>query len=119
MLIFKQNISIWIIVTKQKNHFDIVLNGTQCSGSVSECPRDICNTGGCDKGCATAGCSWMGCPNGHTKKENQLCVLSRNNCEDGLKCVDQDNGRCNNDFGKCVKPGKRCRYKWSTLVLSN
>ena len=47
----------------------------------------------------------MGCPS-NKKKENQLCVLSMNNCEEGLQCVKQDDG-CNNEIGRCVKSSKR------------
>ena len=84
---------------------DSRFNGTQCVDGLDECPWDRCNKGKCIKGCNSGACTRKGCPNGHTKKENQLCVMSRNNCQEGLQCVKQDDG-CNNEFGRCVKPSK-------------
>ena len=85
------------------------LNETQCSDqSWTECPSDTCNHGGCRNGCASKACTKMGCRD-YDKKENQLCVVYFNNCKDGLKCVDQDDG-CNNDIGRCVKLGKNQKH---------
>ena len=41
----------------------------------------------------------------HGKGENDLCALKQNNCKDGLKCVDQEDG-CDNGVGRCEKSGK-------------
>ena len=41
----------------------------------------------------------------HNQNENKLCDLKSNNCKDGLKCVEQDDG-CDNGIGRCVKTGK-------------
>ena len=45
----------------------------------------------------------MGCDE-HNQNENKLCDLKSNNCKDGLKCVEQDDG-CDNGIGRCVKIG--------------
>ena len=81
------------------------INGTQCHDGMSkECPGDTCNFGSCDDGCYSLGCTEMACDE-HNKDENQICVLKLNNCKDGLKCVDQDDG-CDNGVGRCIKTGK-------------
>ena len=69
-----------------------------------ECPGDTCNIGGCRNGCYGLGCTEMMCDE-YNKDENKICVLKLNNCKDGLKCVDQDDG-CDNGVGRCVKTGK-------------
>ena len=79
-------------------------------GKRSECPGDICNTGPCSiAGCHSRICTKIGC---HTKKgENKLCYIDTNNCEEGLKCMKQNDG-CNNGIGRCVKSGKS-EYEWN------
>ena len=82
-------------------------NGTQCShGTSAECPSDNCNTAACYNGCIYGGCTRIGCYGDIRKDENQTCVLSDGNCQEGLKCVDQDDG-CDNDYGRCVKSGTK------------
>ena len=106
------NCSIFIVAAHEQE-LPVVLpsitnqNGTQClNGTTVECPSDNCNTAACYNGCIYGGCTRIGC-NGDTRKdENQTCVLSDNNCKDGLKCVDQDDG-CDNDYGRCVKSGTK------------
>jgi len=44
----------------------------------------------------------IGCFGNKEKGENELCGLKKNNCKDGLKCVDREDG-CDNDVGRCVK----------------
>ena len=74
-------------------------------GKRSECPGDICNTGPCSNaGCHTGICTKAGCHVGK-KGENQLCNIERSNCDEGLKCMKQDDG-CNNGIGRCVKSGE-------------
>ena len=74
-------------------------------GKRSECPGDICNTGPCSNaGCHTGVCTKAGC-HINKKGENKLCFIDSNNCDDGLKCMKQDDG-CNNGIGRCVKSGK-------------
>ena len=94
-----------IVDTRGGPKLDYHVKGTQCSSERSvECPLDTCNFGGCHNGCAGMGCTLLGCDN-INKNENQLCVLSINNCIDGLRCVDQDDG-CDNGIGRCAKTGK-------------
>ena len=74
-------------------------------GKSSECPLDICNTGFCSNdGCNSGICTRMGC---HimTKGEKKLCYIDTNNCDEGLKCMKQDDG-CNNGIGRCDKSGE-------------
>jgi len=82
--------------------------GKQCvPGKRTECPNDICNKGFCSKGCATGACTKVRC-HVRTKRENDLCYIERNNCDEGLKCMKQDDG-CNNGIGRCVKSGHKPR----------
>ena len=89
------------------------INGTQCSeDEFTWCPEDTCNQGFCENGCAFESCAtWKGCPGEFTefavqeKQENQLCIIRKNNCISGLKCVDQEDG-CDNGIGRCIKSGK-------------
>ena len=79
--------------------------GKQCvPGKRTECPNDICNKGFCSKGCATGACTKVRC-HVRTKRENDLCYIEKNNCDEGLKCMKQDDG-CNNGIGRCVKSGE-------------
>ena len=89
-----------VLASKTNQH------GTQCfPETLAECPTDNCNSAGCYNGCNDGGCTRMGCNGDIRKNENQTCVLSNDNCKEGLKCVDQDDG-CDNDYGRCVKSGE-------------
>ena len=101
-----------IIVDSHEQELPVVLasktnqHGTQCfPETLAECPTDNCNSAGCYNGCNDGGCTRMGCNGDIRKDENQTCVLSNDNCKEGLKCVDQDDG-CDNDYGRCVKSGE-------------
>ena len=78
--------------------------GTQCKidGRI-DCPHDTCNYGKCVDGCAQTYCTKMACPvqNGGVKQEDELCSLWRNNCDKGLKCIEEDDGCEGNDVGRC------------------
>ena len=84
-----------------KSNFGI--HGPQCF-PILDCPYDTCNRGGCSNGCWDHTCTKIGCDESN-KNENQLCDLKSNNCKNGLKCIEQDDG-CDNGIGRCVKTGK-------------
>lgn len=97
-------LSITVDAKKESKSFSAI-NGTQCHNETStEWPGDTCNIGGCRNGCYGLACTEMMCDE-RNKDKNQICVLKLNNCKDGLKCVDQDDG-CDNGVGRCVKTGK-------------
>ena len=82
------------------------LNGLQCSNRSVTSPWDNCNAAMCDSNNCVSGTTLLPtCPEGDMKEESELCGLRQNNCKDGLKCVDQEDG-CDNDVGICVKSGK-------------
>ena len=98
-----------IIDTRRRPKLDYHVNGTQCTyDRLLECPSDTCNRGMCHNGCVGMGCTEMRCDY-QNKNENQLCELSLNNCVDGLRCVDQNDG-CDNGIGRCVKTGKHHKH---------
>ena len=83
----------------------MVLARTQCSDGTAKSPWDGCNYAVCNDNDCVVGISYKGCVGDKGKEENELCDLTRDNCNDGLECVDQNDG-CDNDVGRCKKLGK-------------
>ena len=78
---------------------------TQCVNGRAASPWNNCNGAICDFNDCVLGHTKFGCFGNDEKGENELCGLKKNNCKDGLKCVDQEDG-CDNGVGRCVKSGK-------------
>jgi len=83
------------------------VNSTRFNQCKDQNPWDICNKCGCVNGCYERGCTQEGCPSG-PKFENKICNLQIDNCGDGLKCKDINDG-CKNDVGRCVKDSIKLR----------
>ena len=90
------------------------ISSLQCiPGEEAVCPMN-CARASCFKGCIS-GCYdglYMDCDD-VGKEEYQLCNLDKDNCKEGLKCVNQDWDECDSywynmhyNVGRCIRRGK-------------
>ena len=88
------------------------ISSLQCiPGEEAACPMN-CARASCFKGCISGCYRALDCDD-VDKEEYQLCNLDKDNCKDGLKCVNQDWDECDRywynmhyNVGRCIRRGK-------------